>query len=268
MNDVTVAVGQLTPGCHVEANWAQAAQLIARAAQLGASLLVLPETTMLAITPTAEFGRVARSAWPGWLDKLSDAARRHAIAVVAGGFEPAEDPARPYNTLAAVDRDGALVATQRKIHLYDAFSYRESDHVSAGAELPQVVELAGLSLGLVNCYELRFPEQARSLATQGAQVLVVAAAWMPGPLKEGHWKTLIRARAIENTAYVMAAGVTGSQGIGLSQVADPMGVVLAQAGETPMALAVAEISAERLAQVRATLPVLANRRIEVDLRLT
>ncbi|HCO5013271.1 TPA: hydrolase, partial [Escherichia fergusonii] len=111
----------------------------------------------------------------------------------------------------------------------------------------------------MTCYDLRFPELALAHALQGAEILVLPAAWVRGALKEHHWSTLLAARALDTTCYMVAAGECGTRNIGQSRIIDPFGVTLAAAAEIP-ALIIADISAERVRQVRAQLPVLANRR--------
>jgi predicted amidohydrolase len=177
--------------------------------------------------------------------------------VVAGMFEKSDDPRRPFNTLVVRGRSRA---DYRKIHLYDSFGHRESDRLSAGAVEPQLVDVAGLTVGLITCYDLRFPELARLLVAEGAQVLVVPAAWVAGPRKVDHWRTLVRARAVENTVYVVAAGQPGPRYTGHSMVVDPLGDVLAEAGEGPETLR-ATVDAEVVARARRTNPSLANRRL-------
>ena len=113
-------------------------------------------------------------------------------------FEVSDDPDRPYNTLVVVDRDG-LRASYRKIHLYDSFGYKESDRLLAGPVEPVLVDVGGFRVGLMTCYDLRFPELARELVSRGAELLVVPSAWVAGPAKVDHWRTLATARAIENT---------------------------------------------------------------------
>src|SRR6185436_19273687 len=119
--------------------------------------------------------------------------------------------------------------------------------------------VGGLSLGLLTCYDLRFPELGRDLVDAGADTLVVPAAWVRGPLKEDHWATLLRARAIENTTYVLAAGQCGSQYIGASMVVDPMGVVIAGSGPDE-GVANARIERRLVDEARRRNPSLANRR--------
>ena len=178
-------------------------------------------------------------------------------AWLAGMFQVSEDPARPLNTL--VLADGDETTSYRKIHLYDSFGYRESDTVSAGPVQPAPVKVRGVPLGLMTCYDLRFPELARLLVREGAEVLVVPAAWVAGPRKVDHWRTLVRARAIENTAYVVAVGQPGPRYSGHSMVVDPLGDVLAEAGDGPDLLTV-ELLPDVVAQARRTNPSLANRR--------
>jgi predicted amidohydrolase len=189
--------------------------------------------------------------------ELAAVAAARNTTVVAGMFETSPDPARPYNTLLV--RGGASAA-YRKIHLYDSFGYRESAALSPGSLTPVVVEVGGFRLGLMTCYDLRFPELARLLVDQGAEVLVVPSAWVAGPRKADHWRTLVRARAVENTVFVVAAAQPGPRYTGRSLVVDPLGDVLAEAGEGPAVLR-ASLDRARLDEARRTNPSLANRRL-------
>jgi predicted amidohydrolase len=189
--------------------------------------------------------------------ELARVAGGRATTVVAGMFERGDDPARPWNTLLV---RGAAEAAYRKIHLYDSFGYRESDRLTAGPVAPTVVDVAGWRVGLMTCYDLRFPELARLLVERGAEVLVLPSAWVAGPRKADHWRTLARARAIENTVFVAAAGQPGPRYTGHSLVVDPLGDVLAEAGDGP-AVVRAELSRAVLAEARRTNPSLGNRRL-------
>jgi predicted amidohydrolase len=188
--------------------------------------------------------------------ELAAVAAARNTTVVAGMFETSGDPRRPFNTLLV---RGAVTSAYRKIHLYDSFGYRESDALSAGDLSPVLVDVAGFRVGLMTCYDLRFPELGRLLVDRGAEVLVVPAAWVAGPRKVEHWRTLVRARAIENTVFVVAAGQPGPRYTGHSLVVDPLGDVLAEAGEEAAVLR-ATLDREVLDEARRTNPSLANRR--------
>jgi predicted amidohydrolase len=183
---------------------------------------------------------------------------RSGTAWLGGMFERADDPARPLNTL--VLAEGGRLSAYRKIHLYDSFGYHESGTVSPGTIEPTVVEVAGFPLGLMTCYDLRFPELARALAMRGAEALVVPAAWVAGERKVEHWRTLLRARAIENTVWVVGVGQPGPRYTGHSTVIAPTGDVVVEAGPEE-ALLDAQLDRTTVTEVRRTNPSLANRRM-------
>ncbi len=191
---------------------------------------------------------------------LTGLADRLGATVVAGMFEAGEDPARPSNTLLV---RGRAAASYRKIHLYDSFGYRESDRLTAGPLEPVVVEVDGWQVGLMTCYDLRFPELARALVDRGAEAIVVPAAWVAGPRKVDHWRTLVTARAIENTVYVAAVGQPAPRYCGHSLIVDPLGDVLAEAGDGEAGPEVVTAVLDRAAieGARRTNPSLANRRL-------
>lgn len=192
---------------------------------------------------------------------LAAAAARADTTVVAGMFETSPDPARPYNTLLA---RGAAQASYRKVHLYDSFGHRESDRLTAGPVEPVVIDVHGWQVGLMTCYDLRFPELARALVDRGAELIVVPAAWVAGPRKVAHWRTLLAARAIENTVYVAAAGQSAPRYCGHSMVIDPFGDVVAEAGpgrDGEPEVIRAEAQRAVLDEARRVNPSLANRRL-------
>ncbi|MET1132834.1 MAG: carbon-nitrogen hydrolase family protein, partial [Aeromicrobium sp.] len=176
----------------------------------GSDLVVLPEATMHDFGPADHDLAAAAEPLDGpFVDLLTREARRLGTTIVAGMFERTDD--LPYNTLVMIGPDGDLAATYRKIHLYDSFGYRESERLRAGEIEPVVVPVQDLTVGLMTCYDLRFPELARRLVDLGADTFVVPAAWVAGEHKVEHWRTLLRARAIENTVWVAAAGQGGSR---------------------------------------------------------
>lgn len=211
--------------------------------------------------PGSDVGPYAEPLDGPFVSRLAELAAAHDVTLVAGMFEVSDDPARPFNTLVVVDPAG-LRATYRKIHLYDSFGYRESDRLSAGPLEPVVVDVQGWKVGLMTCYDLRFPELARALVDRGAELLVVPAAWVAGDRKVRHWRTLVRARAIENTVYVAAVGQPGPRYSGHSMVVAPDGDVLAETGrdDDPSGVC-SRVSRPTLEEVRRTNPSLANRRL-------
>ncbi|MEV0346191.1 carbon-nitrogen hydrolase family protein [Nonomuraea sp. NPDC050680] len=269
-----VTVGQFGATTDKSANLEAATALIEQAAAQGSQLIVLPENAMYSNSDvTADIVSETEPLDGRFATTIGALAKKHGIAVVAGMTEaPAGGSGvteretggsgKPSNTVIAVNSGGDLVGVYRKVHLYDAFGYRESDRVQAHKPEPLIFTLGDLTFGVMTCYDLRFPEMARFLVDAGAEVLVVPAAWVAGPAKEDHWITLARARAIENTAYVIACGQTGPTCTGHSCVVDPMGQIAASAGEAP-GVASAVIEAERVKTVRAKNPSLTNRRFDV-----
>jgi predicted amidohydrolase len=233
---------------------------VARLVPGGHDLVVLPEASARDFgTPGSSLAEHAEDVDGPFGRCLAAVAEERGTTIVAGMFERGEDPDRPYNTLLA---RGNVNAAYRKIHLYDSFGHRESDTVSAApAEVPAPqLDLRGWSVGLLTCYDLRFPELARGLVARGAEVLVVPAAWVAGERKVDHWRTLVRARAIENTAYVLAAGQPAPRYTGHTRVVDPLGDILVEAGDGEETVTAA-LSRERLEKARHTNPSLANRRL-------
>ncbi len=237
------------------------------AARLGAvdpasDLVVLPEATMHDFGATDHPLAPAAEPLDGpFVALLAQHARRLSATVVAGMFERTDD--LPFNTLVAVGPDGDLRATYRKIHLYDSFGYRESERLAAGDPAPAVLHVAGTRVGLQTCYDLRFPEMTRLLVDAGADTVLVPAAWVAGEHKLDHWRTLLTARAIENVVHVAAAAQGGDRYTGHSIVLDPLGRVLAEAGDGVDETIEATIDPGVTAKARELNPSLDNRRIGV-----
>jgi predicted amidohydrolase len=264
-----IAVCQLNSRADRAANLAVAGDLLERAAAAGADLAVLPEYVDY-------LGPAAGEPKPEPIDgefatHFADAARRLNMWVVAGSFhEAGPDATHTYNTSLVFDRGGALAASYRKIHLFDVeipdrVSHRESDRVAPGSGTV-AVDIDGVRVGLSICYDLRFPELYRRLAgSDGARVIVVPAAFTTHTGRD-HWEVLLRARAIENQCYVVAAGQFGDHDpgrscFGRSMVIDPWGTVVAQAPDG-VGIAVADVDLGRVDEIRRSVPSLANRRLD------
>ncbi len=263
-----VAVAQFAPGDDTAANLEQMSRLAVDAASRGAKLVVFPEYSSY-FTPQMgpDWVEHAQTLHGPFVRGLAQIASELGIHVVAGMLElvPGEEQ-RCANTIVVLDPDGDLIARYRKIHLYDAFGSRESDWVVAGPiEEPQTFHAGGFTIGIQTCYDIRFPETTRHLVDAGAEIVLVPAEWVRGPLKESAWRTLVTARAIENTVFVAAADQAPPIGAGNSMIVDPMGVELATVGENTD-VAVAWITPKRLAEVRRINPALKLRRFRVEPR--
>ncbi len=223
-------------------------------------LVVLPEATMHDFGSTDhDLAAVAEPLDGPFVSMLAGEAARLGATVVAGMFERVDD-GLPFNTLVVLGPDGSLRTTYRKIHLYDSFGYKESERLLPGEVEPVVVDVDGRPVGLMTCYDLRFPELARALVDAGAETVVVPAAWVAGDHKLEHWRTLLRARAIENTVHVVAAAQGGERYTGHSLVADPWGSIVVEAGSDAQILR-ADVLADDVARARDVNPSLANRRL-------
>jgi predicted amidohydrolase len=263
------AVAQLGSGRDKAANRRRAGAVVAAAAAAGAGLVVLPEASMHGFDAAgADLSPIAEPLDGPFVTALAAESAASGIVVVAGLFEPAPVPGRVFNTVVIVGSGGVL-ARYRKVHLYDALGWRESDQVQPGdpTEAPAVVDVDGLHLGVMTCFDLRFPESARVLAEAGATVLGVPAAWVAGPGKREQWEVLLRARAIENGAFVLGAAQPEPAFTGHSAIVGPSGDLL---GALPGSdatgrgtLAFADLDAAEVETVRASMPLLGSRRFAV-----
>ncbi len=253
-----VAVGQMTVDKDASVNTESVRDLAHRAAEGGARLLVLPEGIIARDPEDNAYAATHAEPVDGpFATALATASRDAGIAIACSIHVTVEGHVE--NVFVLHDR-GQLLASYTKLHPYDAFSGQESASVTPGTELPPVVELDGLRLAPLICYDIRFPDLAVALALAGAEVLLCPAAWVKGPLKEHHWTTLVTARALDATAYVVGCGEISARNVGRSLVVDPLGVTIAAAAEEPC-LFFADLDPARVSHARQVLPVLANRRL-------
>jgi predicted amidohydrolase len=264
-----VAAIQLNSAEDKARNLAAADKLITAATAAGAELLVLPE--MFNLVGDADVLRAGAELLDGpSMGWACAAARRHSVWMVAGSItERAGDRAGCFNTSCLIGRDGEVRAVYRKIHLFDVdvpgAVYRESGHMLAGRDVV-VAEAGGVGLGLSICYDLRFPELFRLLTLRGARVVALPSAITERTGRD-HWEPLVRARAVENQVFMVAADQVGGVGprlrwFGRSMIVDPWGVVLAQAPDRETFI-LADLDFAVQDQVRAQLPCLNHRRPDV-----
>ncbi len=263
------AAVQLTSTTDVARNLERAAHWIGRAAAAGARLVALPENTPFMREEGGHGAHPAAEPLDGpYVSFLRDQAKRHQIALVGGTFpEAIPGDRRVHNTLVVADSDGSVAGVYRKIHLFDVdlpdAKLRESEAVAPGEQVVVAETSVGM-LGLSVCYDVRFPELYRELAARGADLLLVPSAFTV-PTGSDHWEVLLRARAIENQAFLMAPAQYGAhsakrRSYGRSLIVDPWGLVLATASDGE-GLALADLDFERLAEVRRRLPALRHRRL-------
>jgi predicted amidohydrolase len=259
-----IAVAQILSGTDPAENLQLVRDYAGRAADAGARLVVFPEATMCRFgVPLAPIAEPVDGPWADGVRRIAADAN---ITVIVGMFSPADD-GRVTNTLLAA---GPGAPNQpdthyHKIHLYDAFGFTESHTVAPGRE-PVVITVDDVGVGLTTCYDLRFPELFTTLARRGAQLITVSASWASGRGKLEQWTLLARARALDSTSYIAAAGQadpgeplasTAPTGVGGSLVVSPFGDVVASAGADPQLL-VTDIALDRVTEARETIAVLRN----------
>jgi deaminated glutathione amidase len=254
-----IALGQMLATAVKSENLDTITEMIGEAAAAGADLVAFPEAAMAWVEPGHSPAAAAESLDGPFVAALKEAARASRIVVVAGVIEAISNSKKAFNTAVAIDSTGSLIGRYHKIHMFDAFGYRESEQNQAGEGDLLLFDVKGIKVGLATCYDVRFPELYRQLAEQGAELIVQPTSWAHGLLKEYQWNVLVKARAIENTVYIAAPDQLRSAG---SMVVDPMGVAIAVRGETEGIL-LAEVTAERIAEVRHTLPSLRHVRHDI-----
>jgi predicted amidohydrolase len=267
MRSYLAAAVQMTASSSKEENLAKAETFVRLAAERGASPIVLPEVFAWRGPRAEEPAQVETIPGP-MTERLAALARRHGIYLLAGSFLEKSDEARSYNTSLLLNPDGVILAHYRKIHLFDVdiagqVRVKESDTKKPGQEVVACQTPLGV-FGLSVCYDLRFPELYRDLASKGAEVMFVPSAFT-FPTGAAHWEPLLRARAIENQAYVIAPNQIGKNAHGFadygnSMIIDPWGKVIARAADKECFIT-AEIDRDYLEKVRRELPCLAHRRL-------
>ncbi len=257
---------QLNSTDDAKRNRATAERLVRGAAADGATVVVLPEKWPA--LGTADDLRAAAARWDDNVAWARALARELAVELVAGSMpEPGGGDGRLFNTSVHIGPDGEVKASYRKIHMFDVevegTVYRESESEQPGDEVVLSATSAGVELGLSVCYDLRFPELYRILAVRGARVIAVPSAFTYATTRD-HWEPLVRARAIENQAFVIAPNQIGEhpprhRSGGRSMIVDPWGLVLASAPDSETYVT-ADLDLDRQAAIRRDLPSLANRR--------
>jgi len=262
-----VAIVQMKSSTDKKENLRISLDFVKEGARRKAGLICFPEFQMAfssAKQSTTQLANVAESLDDNFILKLCSAARSCNIEVVGTIYEKsdASSDKRVYDTAVLINSKGNIISRYRKVHLYDALGFKESLKLMAGnsIELPSATS-AG-TIGLMICYDIRFPEISRILAVQGAEILVAPSAWVQGVMKEEHWVTLLKARSIENGLYMVAPDQVGHIFSGRSMIIDPFGTVILDMGNRE-GMEVVDIDISRVRSIRKSLPLLKNRRKDV-----
>jgi predicted amidohydrolase len=260
-----IAIAQITSATEKAKNLKLAKDLVCEAKSKRARMMAFPEFLM-AFSPLSqtaeELTRVAEPVHGPFVTSLREAAKTNGIDVLATVYESCDLPDRVYDSALWIGSGGEIIAVYRKLHLYDAFGFKESDKFAAGDDLTPPVESEIGRSGMMICYDLRFPELARLLTLLRAELIFAPSGWVQGDMKVEHWRTMIRARALENGCYVVAPDQVGNIYIGHSMVADPFGRTVADMGERE-GLELVEIDLALVRDAREKLPLLKNRRADV-----
>ena len=238
---------------------------ISDAAKKGAELCAFPEFMMFYTTSDQSAKQLAQQAESingDFVSQIARAARKNKIQVVGTLYEKSKKKDRVYDTAFVISKSGKIISLYRKIHLYDALGFKESTKLEPGHKITPPTKTTLGKLGMLICYDLRFPEMSRILASSGSEILVVPSAWVQGPHKEEHWITLNKTRAIENGCYVISPGHLGNIYCGRSLIVDPYGKILLDMKHKP-GIGIANISLDLVKKTRLSLPLLKNRRIDI-----
>jgi predicted amidohydrolase len=260
-----VAVVQFKASTNKETNLKKIINYISKAAQNKAALVAFPEFMMFytnsSQTPK-QLASLAEKINGNFVNTIAKTAKQYRIQVIGSFYEKSTKKNRVYDTSFVIDKTGKVISTYRKIHLYDALGFRESDKMTSGSKITKPVKTSIGKVGMMICYDLRFPEMSRSLASSGSEVLVAPSAWVKGDMKEEHWITINKTRAIENGCYVIAPDQVGNIYCGRSVVVDPYGKILLDM-KKKQGIGYVNIELKKIKQIRKVLPLLKNRRTDV-----
>jgi predicted amidohydrolase len=209
-----------------------------------------------------QLANLAENLKDNFVNTIAKTAKQYRIQVIGSFYEKSNQKDRVYDTSFVIDKTGKVISTYRKIHLYDALGFRESDKMTSGSKITKPVKTSIGKVGMMICYDLRFPEMSRSLAASGSEVLVAPSAWVKGDMKEEHWLTINKTRAIENGCYVIAPDQVGNIYCGRSVVVDPYGKILLDM-KKKQGIGYVNIELKKIKQIRKVLPLLKNRRTDV-----
>ena len=262
------ALVQMKSSVNKEQNLAYSLELINEAAKNKARLICFPEFQMAYSPPEQKpeaLHKIAEKINGNFISTLSYSAKQNKINVIATIYEiinTNKQNHKVFDTAIIINDLGKLQSVYRKVHLYDALGFKESKKLVAGSIIERPTRTSVGNLGLLICYDMRFPEISRILTVNGASILVSPSAWVAGFMKQEHWEIMVKARAIENGVYVIAPNQVSNIYCGHSMVIDPFGSTLVDMGNRE-GIEIIDIDSSRIDTIRRTLPLLMNRRTDV-----
>ena len=264
-NSMKVAVVQFKASTNKETNLKKILDYISKAAKNKAALVAFPEFMMFYTNSSQspkQLANLAETIKGNFVNTIAKSAKENQIQVIGSFYEKSTKKDRVYDTSFIIDKSGKVISSYRKIHLYDALGFKESNKMTSGSKISKPVSTSIGTVGMMICYDLRFPEMSRSLAVSGSEVLVVPSAWVKGEMKEEHWLTINKTRAIENGCYVISPDQVGNIYCGRSVVVDPYGKILLDM-KKKQGISYVNIELKKIKNIRKVLPLLKNRRTDI-----
>ena len=259
-----VAVIQFKASTNKEENLKKIISYIEKAASKNAKLCAFPEFMMFytkSSQTAKELADLSETINGNFISSISKTAKQNHIQVVGSFYEKSKKNNRVYDTSFIINHLGKVISTYRKIHLYDALGFKESDKLIPGSKIAKPMATSIGKIGMMICYDLRFPEMSRALALAGSEVLIAPSAWVKGPMKEEHWITINKTRALEDGCDVVAPDQVGNIYCGRSLVVDPYGKVLLDMKKR-QGIGFVDIDLKKVTETRKVLPLLKNRRAD------
>ncbi len=260
-----VAIVQFKASTNKDDNLKKILSFVKKATSQNAILCAFPEFMMFytnSSQTSKQLANLAETINGNFVTTIAKHAKENKIQIVGSFYEKSRIKDRVYDTSFVIDKSGKIISTYRKIHLYDALGFRESDKITPGSKISKPIKTSIGKIGMMICYDLRFPEMSRSLAVAGSEVLVAPSAWVKGNMKEEHWITINKTRAIENGCYLIAPDQIGNIYCGRSLVVDPYGKILLDM-KKKQGIGFVNIDLNKVKQTRKILPLLKNRRTDI-----
>lgn len=266
MMNKRIALVQFKASTMKEINLNKILCYIEKAAKKKADIIAFPEYMMF-YTPSSqkpsEVAELAETIDGNFVNEISKVAKKNHIQVIGTLYEKSKNIRnKVYDTAFLMNEQGKILSKYRKIHLYDALGFKESKKMISGSMIPKPTKSKIGKIGMLICYDLRFPEISRVLTLSGSEILVIPSAWVQGEAKEEHWLALNKTRAIENGCYVIAPDQVGNIYCGRSLVVDPYGRIIIDM-KKKQGMGIVDISLSNLKKIRQDLPLLKNRRTDI-----